>query len=126
MHGRVGWRGHRRTKLPVVCACLVPLLPSPYHSVIGIARAPSWKGPYTVDPAPIVPQFFEDPFLWYQPETDSYHALFHTMGGCSGVGCHAFSPDGYHWNASSTPAYGCVGCGSVRTGMDRWGEGEGR
>ena len=53
---------------------------SNYHSVIGMARAESWKGPYTIDPAPLFPQFVEDPFLWYQPETDSYHALFHTQG----------------------------------------------
>ena len=77
-----------------------------YHSVIGMARAESWKGPYTIDPAPLFPQFVEDPFLWYQPETDSYHALFHTQGGCADAGCHAYSPDGYHWNLTVTPAYG--------------------
>ena len=31
------------------------------------------------------PQEFEDPFLWWQPETSSFHALFHTMGGCRSV-----------------------------------------
>ena len=83
------------------------------RSVIGMARADSWSGPYVVDPQPLMPQVrpwmhlecpgfglafvklsklpphpaiwsqeFEDPFLWWQPETRSFHALFHTMGGC--------------------------------------------
>ena len=27
------------------------------------------------------------------------------MGGCSAVGCHAFSRDGWSWTLSATPAY---------------------
>jgi hypothetical protein len=76
-----------------------------YHSVIGMARAPHWSGPYTLDPAPLFPQWMEDPFLFHQPETDSFHALFHTMGGCPEVGCHAFSKDGFSWRVSPGGAY---------------------
>lgn len=52
-----------------------------YHSVIGIATAATWQGPYDVPTVPIVGAQLEDPFFWYQAETASYHALFHTMGG---------------------------------------------
>jgi hypothetical protein len=76
-----------------------------YHSVIGMARAPHWSGPYTIDAQPLFPQWMEDPYLFFQPETDSYHALFHTMGGCPEVGCHAFSADGLTWHVAPGGAY---------------------
>lgn len=76
-----------------------------YHSVIGIARASSWRGPYTIDEKPAFMLFQEDPFLWFQPETQSFHALFHNMGGCTDMGCHAFSKDSVHWTLSLQPAY---------------------
>lgn len=74
-----------------------------YHLVV---CACSWKGPYRVSPTPIFAQQQEDPYLWYQPETSSFHALFHNMGGCADVGCHAFSPDGLHWTSSAV----CAAC----------------
>jgi hypothetical protein len=79
-----------------------------YHSVIGIASAPSWRGPYTAPTKPIFMGLEEDPFLWRQEGSDgnfTFHALFHDMGGCSAVGCHAYSRDGLAWTLSSTPAY---------------------
>jgi hypothetical protein len=76
-----------------------------YHSSIGIARADDWRGPWTLPTEPIFLGLEEDPFWWHQNSTDSYHALFHDMGGCSNVGCHAFSPDGFSWTLSKTPAY---------------------
>lgn len=76
-----------------------------YHSSIGIARADDWRGPWTLPTEPIFKGLEEDPFWWWQNSTNSYHALFHDMGGCSAVGCHAFSPDGSKWTLSSTPAY---------------------
>ena len=76
-----------------------------FHSVIGMARAPHWSGPFTIDAEPLFPQWMEDPYLFYQPETDSFHALFHTMGGCPQVGCHAFSKDGTAWRVSPGGAY---------------------
>jgi hypothetical protein len=79
-----------------------------YYSVIGIARAASWRGPYKIDPKPILTLFQEDPFVWYQHETYSYHALFHNMGGCFDLGCHAYSRDTYTWHLSLEPAYGHV------------------
>ena len=77
----------------------------PYHSQIGIARAPHWRGPWTLPSQPIFPGLAEDPFLWYQPGTRSFHALLHSLGGCNGVGCHAFSADGWQWTLSSEAAY---------------------
>ena len=76
-----------------------------FHSSIGIARAPDWRGPWTLPTEPIFKGLEEDPFWWYQPSTKSFHALFHDMGGCSNVGCHAFSSDGLSWTLSTTPAY---------------------
>ena len=76
-----------------------------YHSSIGIARADSWKGPFELPTEPIFDGLEEDPFYWYQANTDSFHAIFHNMGGCKDVGCHAFSKDGLSWTLSSTSAY---------------------
>lgn len=76
-----------------------------YHSSIGIARASDWRGPWTLPTEPIFAGLEEDPFWWHQASTDSYHALFHNMGGCSAVGCHAFSRDSFTWMLSPTPAY---------------------
>jgi len=76
-----------------------------FHSVIGIARADDWRGPWTLPTEPIFAGLEEDPFWFYQPATNSYHALFHSMGGCSNVGCHAFSRDSITWTLSTTPAY---------------------
>ena len=76
-----------------------------YHSSIGIARADSWRGPWTLPTEPIFAGLEEDPFFWFQANTNSYHALFHNMGGCKDVGCHSFSRDGMTWTLSKTPAY---------------------
>ncbi len=78
----------------------------PYHSTIGIARAASWRGPWTLPSEPIFAGLAEDPFVWWQPATASFHALFHSLGACADVGCHAFSRDGDAWTLSPTPAYG--------------------
>lgn len=76
-----------------------------YHSSIGIAYADSWKGPWTLPTEPIFPGLEEDPFFWYQNNTNSFHAIFHNMGGCKDVGCHAFSKDGLSWTLSKNPCY---------------------
>jgi hypothetical protein len=78
----------------------------PFNSTIGIARADSWRGPWTLPTAPIFAGHAEDPFVWFQPATASWHALFHSLGACADVGCHAFSRDGAAWTLSPTPAYG--------------------
>lgn len=81
----------------------------PYNSTIGIARAPHWKGPWTLPTHPIFPQgtHAEDPTVWYQAGPPaSYHALFHGLGACEGAaGCHAFSRDTWEWTLSPVPAY---------------------
>jgi hypothetical protein len=82
---------------------------APYDSLIGLARAASWRGPWQLPSAPLFPDSrAEDPYLWYQPATASYHALFHSLGACGsapGLGCHAFSRDSWAWTMSPTPAY---------------------
>lgn len=79
------------------------------NSTIGIARAPSWKGPWTLPTAPIFYGHAEDPTWWFQSATESFHALFHGLGACgvgaAGIGCHAYSADGSSWTLSPTPAY---------------------
>ena len=83
---------------------------------IGIARsdAPTWNATYTHG-AHSVPSGFanatdqgyvplEDPWMWLDPR-GNFHALFHSMGGCKAVGCHAFSRDGYRWALAASDAY---------------------
>ena len=43
--------------------------------------------------------------MWFDAASSSYHAIFHNMGGCAAVGCHAFSADGFTWYIAMTPAY---------------------
>ena len=80
-----------------------------YNSTIGIARAPSWRGPWTLPTAPIFYGHAEDPAWWFSNATQSFHALFHGLGACgagaAGIGCHAVSRDGRAWTLSPTPAY---------------------
>lgn len=83
---------------------------------IGIARSdgPSWNSTYTLTTTPpiwglhnatsrqYVP--LEDPFMW-RDEAGFFHAVFHNMGACNAVGCHAYSVDGWEWFLASRPAY---------------------
>jgi len=61
---------------------------------IGLASAPSWKGPYTrVVDSSLFTVSNEDPFVWQ--ETDGhFHMLTHYFAGGGG---HAFSADGVNW-----------------------------
>eukprot|EP00039_Didymoeca_costata_P011457 m.160928 g.160928 ORF g.160928 m.160928 type:complete len:120 (+) comp15179_c0_seq4:237-596(+) len=90
-------------------------------SLIGIANAPSWKGPYTmggVYGGSISTQNYpydenEDPFLW--SNSRGWHALFHanTWSDSRNVhhpvaeyaGRHAYSVDGVVWTYTETPCY---------------------
>lgn len=90
-------------------------------SLIGVAVAPSWRGPYGRAGAyggPISNQDYpfdenEDPFLWRT--TRGFHALFHanTWGDSRGAaapvatsaGRLAFSTDGVVWEYARSPAY---------------------
>ena len=45
----------------------------------------------------LLPACAADPFMWLDAASGTYHAVFHNMGGCAAVGCHAFSADGYTW-----------------------------
>lgn len=92
-----------------------------FNSTTGIARSDSmsWNSTYTTRQEAI-PQFvnfsvrvplsakpvqLEDAFFWIHDEggdSQSFHALFHSMGGCLEVGCHAFSADGFTWHLSSS------------------------
>jgi hypothetical protein len=85
---------------------------------IGIARSDtaSWNSSYTILNV-TYPQFasvkamnpsyipLEDPTMWVDQESQTFHALFHNMGGCSTVGCHAFSQDGMTWFLASSGPY---------------------
>ena len=56
----------------------------------------------------------EDPFLWRDDKTGTYHALLHNMYGCGTAlgsrpcGSHAWSPDGWTWHLSGSGAYGPI------------------
>lgn len=85
---------------------------------IGIARSNgnTWNTTYTIEDV-TYPQFasvnataasyspLEDPFLWVDADSGTFHALFHNMGACATVGCHAFSPDGFVWYLATTGPY---------------------
>ena len=92
-------------------------------SLVGIATAPSWRGPYTIAASkfggPISAADYpweenEDPFLWRNARGE-WHALFHanTWGDSRNqifpvaghAGRHAFSADGERWSFSRTPAF---------------------
>jgi hypothetical protein len=90
-------------------------------SMIGVASAPSWKGPYRLASpyggaisAPDYPyEENEDPFVY--KNRHGWHALFHanTWGDSHGkvfpvpehAGRHAFSLDGQNWTYSPAPPY---------------------
>jgi len=66
---------------------------------IGLASAPSWKGPYTrVIDGSLFTVSNEDPFVW-QATDGHYHMLTHYFAGTGG---HAWSADGVHWTFGGT------------------------
>jgi len=103
---------------------------SPMASLIGIATAPSWRGPYSLagdmggslTNAQYPFDENEDPFLWQTPR--GFHALFHsnTWGDsrhtvhpvAQYAGRLAFSADGVRWRYSEVPPY---------NGTIRWANG---
>jgi hypothetical protein len=84
---------------------------------IGIARSSgaSWNSTYELPASPVPVGFpnatepvyvpLEDPFMWLDAESGTFHALFHNMGGCRDVGCHAFSADGLAWFLATSDPY---------------------
>jgi len=71
----------------------------PGCTLVGIARAPHWQGPYTVIGGPIIPYQQEDPHMYH--DARGFHAIFHGMDpflSRKGVGRHAFSLDGLKWH----------------------------
>jgi len=61
---------------------------------IGLAAAPTWKGPYTrVVDTSLFTVSNEDPFVW-QAKDGHFHMLTHYFAGGGG---HAFSADGVKW-----------------------------
>ena len=98
--------------------------PNTYHtaSLIGMARAPSWRGPYTMSingfGGSISNQQYpfdenEDPFLFKTKR--GWHALFHAntwtdsrgnqISVAAGAGRLAFSTDGQKWTYAATPPF---------------------
>ena len=81
--------------------------------LIGVARAASWRGPFTmITTAPIEPEKFycvagtgEDPFLWKTRR--GWHILWHGMCPTGFLQAHyAFSPDAVTWTVSPKQTYG--------------------
>eukprot|EP01120_Amphizonella_sp_Union-15-10_P006288 TRINITY_DN1990_c0_g1_i2.p1 TRINITY_DN1990_c0_g1~~TRINITY_DN1990_c0_g1_i2.p1 ORF type:complete len:283 (+),score=49.98 TRINITY_DN1990_c0_g1_i2:494-1342(+) len=84
-------------------------VPGVNQTLIGIASADSWKGPYTLPTEPIIPNNNEDPFFWRSEK--GYHALFHGMypyDQSKYAGRHAYSPDAVTWYFSPESAYTSV------------------
>ena len=84
-------------------------------SVMFLASAPTWKGPYKFETKNLFPQFththIEDAHMWVQQSvngTRSWHAIFHSdvTGKCGGAGGgHAWSENGEEWTFSKYNAY---------------------
>jgi len=78
----------------------------PLNSLIGVAKANSWKGPYSHSHNPVFLDENEDPFVYRNKR--GYHAIFHGMKPYEQdmyAGRHAFSTDGWNWSFTPTPAY---------------------
>ena len=84
----------------------------PYHAemMLGVAKAPHYLGPYTVvldEPVFSRKRFgvVEDPYLW--KDASGYHILAKdqhgSIGGISGAGILAHSPDGINWTPDAKP-----------------------
>ena len=80
---------------------------------IGVARAASWQGPYTLLAQNAVlrnpdgsPHKCEDPHLWN--DTRGWHLLTHNQQGPQGVSSYGYSLDGKNWTLSPTSPYGCT------------------
>lgn len=76
--------------------------------LVGVARAASWRGPYTVvTPTPVVPDHWycvagsaEDPFLWRSKR--GWHIIVHGMCPSGFLEAHyAWSLDGVTWRHST-------------------------
>ena len=81
------------------------------RDAIGVAYARHWQGEYTLADAPAL-EGLEDPFLWRDEATGTFHALFHGMRpGATPeeqrewAGRHAFSRDGFDWRLFPGAAY---------------------
>ena len=81
------------------------------EELIGVAVAPSWKGPYSlltgdpiVTPPPwCIAGYAEDPFLWRSHR--GYHMLLHGMCYAVFNAIVVFSEDGYNWTPGVLPPY---------------------
>ena len=89
---------------------------------VGLARAPGWRGPYTLLAAPTpggavfgggprAPAHrCEDPFLWRSKR--GYHLLVHNQQPLSGDGTEVsalgFSEDGFAWRMAPRAPYDCT------------------
>jgi hypothetical protein len=94
------------------CVAVGGILTATYRpgcTLVGLARAESWRGPFVVLGGPIMPFQQEDPHL-YRDAAGHFHAIFHGMdpyGSRLGVGRHAFSLDGLHpWHYFNSTAIG--------------------
>jgi len=82
-------------------------------SYLCTATAPSWAGPWAYNTSNLFPAaagiHVEDPFLWRDAASGTWHLLAHAdaggdQGGAAGV--HGFSRDGRDWRLSPGNAFG--------------------
>jgi hypothetical protein len=89
----------------------------PGCTVVGLARADHWAGPYSIVGGPAIPFQQEDFYLFKNKR--GFHALFHGMdpwpGDITG-GRHAYSEDGLTWFGGDVNAFnGTVNLAGGRT-----------
>ena len=82
-------------------------------SYLCTATAPGWGAPWAYSTSNIFPQaagiHIEDPFLWRDTATGTWHLLAHADADGSqhgAAGIHGFSRDGLSWGLSPGNAYG--------------------
>lgn len=82
---------------------------------LGVASAPSWRGPYTAEGGAAAPiPGGEDPFLWVDARGNR-HMVWHDVSGRSNGG-HAFAP-------AAAPQRWSVGTHALYTGNVTWANG---
>ena len=104
-----GWKDC--VKLGVVVRNYTGGFPNPENSypgctVVGLARAPHWSGPYEIVGGPAIP-FQQEDFYMYRTKR-GFHAVFHGMDPWPSrihTGRHAYSEDGITWHGGDVDCW---------------------
>lgn len=88
---------------------------TPGVSYLATARAAHWGAPWVYNTSSLFPQaagiHLEDPFLWLDDASGTWHVLIHADADGSqhgAAGMHGFSRDGITWGLSPGNAYGAT------------------